>query len=357
MSRLSHHDLQDALEFVGQLHACHEPTALRRLTVRGVLRMIRADRVTFEHFAPTVPQLWAVAEPDTPYLPWMWETFLAHLNEHPGILHYQVTGDCSAVKISDFAATRKFHKTQLYQNLYRKIGYEDQMGICLAPRQREFFAVVVSRGNRSFSERDRALLSLLRPHIGQAHANARALDRLHRCRQGDSEVANWLKQTAILLNRNAQVRHCPEPARRCLRKYFGQEFQRNQLPAELDMWLRQQMVQHSKLLETDLKPAQPLVREINGSRAIFRLESANGSHLAIIVEEQSAPGTRSISALGLTRQQVRILLEVEKGKTNTEIASALFLSPHTVRTHLDNIFDILNVTNRTAAVARLRGIA
>jgi DNA-binding CsgD family transcriptional regulator len=34
---------------------------------------------------------------------------------------------------------------------------------------------------------------------------------------------------------------------------------------------------------------------------------------------------------------------------------SLFLSPTTVRTHLENVFEKLGVHTRTAAVARLRG--
>jgi DNA-binding CsgD family transcriptional regulator len=46
---------------------------------------------------------------------------------------------------------------------------------------------------------------------------------------------------------------------------------------------------------------------------------------------------------------------VERGKTNAEIAEILWLSPNTVRKHLENAYGKLGVRTRTAAVARLRG--
>ncbi|MNC81901.1 Transcriptional regulatory protein DegU [compost metagenome] len=39
------------------------------------------------------------------------------------------------------------------------------------------------------------------------------------------------------------------------------------------------------------------------------------------------------------------------GKTNKEIASALFISEHTVKNHLSRIFNKMNVTDRSQIIA------
>lgn len=53
----------------------------------------------------------------------------------------------------------------------------------------------------------------------------------------------------------------------------------------------------------------------------------------------------------LTARQRELLRLVAAGNTNAEIASRMFISPLTVRKHLENIFERLGVTNRAAAVA------
>jgi DNA-binding CsgD family transcriptional regulator len=68
----------------------------------------------------------------------------------------------------------------------------------------------------------------------------------------------------------------------------------------------------------------------------------------------AAARTRSIAVNGsgpLTPREHEILELVAEGKTNAEIARVLWISPGTVRKHLENVFDKLGVHTRTAAVA------
>jgi DNA-binding NarL/FixJ family response regulator len=54
----------------------------------------------------------------------------------------------------------------------------------------------------------------------------------------------------------------------------------------------------------------------------------------------------------LTPRQRQLLRLVAAGLTNRQIARHVGLSEHTVRKHIENIFERLQVTSRTAAVAR-----
>jgi DNA-binding CsgD family transcriptional regulator len=69
-------------------------------------------------------------------------------------------------------------------------------------------------------------------------------------------------------------------------------------------------------------------------------------HLAELV-------SRRVESVALTERQSELMQLVANGRSNAEIAAELHLSPHTVRTHLMNIYERLGVTTRAAAVARV----
>jgi DNA-binding CsgD family transcriptional regulator len=77
-------------------------------------------------------------------------------------------------------------------------------------------------------------------------------------------------------------------------------------------------------------------------------------HFVVLYRRAAARRARGVSSL-VTSRELEILALVSAGKTNKEIAGELWLSPHTVRSHLENAFEKLEVRTRTAAVARAFG--
>ncbi len=57
----------------------------------------------------------------------------------------------------------------------------------------------------------------------------------------------------------------------------------------------------------------------------------------------------------LTKRELEVIDLIEKGCSNKEIASRLFISSHTVKTHIMNIFKKTEVTSRTALMHKLKG--
>jgi DNA-binding CsgD family transcriptional regulator len=90
------------------------------------------------------------------------------------------TGDQrSVVKPSDFYSARQWHSTAMYTDFYRPIGQEHCLMVCLpralppAARPGRYVQLCLGRGpGPDFSERDRAVLTLLGPHLDQAYLEA-----------------------------------------------------------------------------------------------------------------------------------------------------------------------------------------
>jgi DNA-binding CsgD family transcriptional regulator len=153
------------------------------------------------------------------------------------------TGDQrSIVRTADFYSARQWHSTGMYTDFARPLGQEHYLMVCLPnalPRSvgpGRYVRLTLSRGpGPDFAERDRAVLTLLGPHLDQAYLDA--------------------------------------------------ERRRHPIPR-------------------------------------------------------------------LTPRQTDLLHLVAAGQTNTQIARRLGISEGTVRTHLENIYERLHVSSRTAAVTR-----
>lgn len=68
--------------------------------------------------------------------------------------------------------------------------------------------------------------------------------------------------------------------------------------------------------------------------------------------EPFAPKAAQQEALGLTARELEILQLIARGLSNREIASQLFVSESTVKTHCARTFDKLGAARRTQAVQR-----
>ena len=92
------------------------------------------------------------------------------------------TGDQrSVIKVADFYSARQWHCTGMYTDRDRLLGLEHYLMVCL-PRALpptagpgRYVRLTLTRGpGPDFSERDRAVLTLLGPHLDQAYLDAAA---------------------------------------------------------------------------------------------------------------------------------------------------------------------------------------
>jgi len=77
----------------------------------------------------------------------------------------------------------------LYNDYYRRIRIDHAMALPIYVRDGLLVSFVLNRSRRDFSDRERALLDVLRPHLARLYRRTAALERLT-AREG--EVLNWI---------------------------------------------------------------------------------------------------------------------------------------------------------------------
>jgi DNA-binding NarL/FixJ family response regulator len=72
----------------------------------------------------------------------------------------------------------------------------------------------------------------------------------------------------------------------------------------------------------------------------------------VIADYSGRPQSGHDAALleGLTEREVEVMREIAAGRSNSEVAEALFLSEHTVKTHISRILGKLSLRDRTQIV-------
>jgi DNA-binding NarL/FixJ family response regulator len=85
--------------------------------------------------------------------------------------------------------------------------------------------------------------------------------------------------------------------------------------------------------------------------AVSGLSVLDPGVLAAVVSANASPGVSPVAELpdGLTRREAEILTLIARGLTNAEIAGQLFLSGHTIKTHINRIFTKTGSRDRIAA--------
>ncbi|MCI0583320.1 MAG: hypothetical protein L0227_10630, partial [Chloroflexi bacterium] len=84
------------------------------------------------------------------------------------ITDYRVrTGDLSTIRMSDVIGRQRYHDSPLYREYFLPVGFDHVLDLGPATDRQRYRSVVLFRGHDTadFSERDRAVLELLRPHL------------------------------------------------------------------------------------------------------------------------------------------------------------------------------------------------
>jgi DNA-binding CsgD family transcriptional regulator len=358
MEYLTFNDTQSLLQGIQTLYTfCDlETFGVDALTI--LHQLVPSDLPTFHTTEVRTRRISHSFLPDCPgFTPEIDRVIDRHFGEHP-IIHHMPQTLHGAYQLSDFVSQQELHCLEgLYQQFLRPLDLEAQITFFLPnPNSGSWREVTQAdttlvgfslHRTQSFTERDRLILNLLRPHLFQAHSNAQHYQRLQ---QDISKLQQSLHHLdLVILNPAGQVQSISPQAILWLETYFSKPTISLQPPDHLWAWIKHQVTQNPDRQTTPL----PLRIQQDGKQLIIRLViDPIGEQYLLLLEEQPIFLSESLDLLGLSQRETEILFWVVKGKDNKAIAVQLSIGHSTVSKHLESIYRKLGVQSRTEAIAQ-----
>lgn len=341
VTRLRSSDLEAVLAFVGDAQELAGPDAFTSELLVELAALVPCEGVSFEEANVAERVLLAKVEsPPRPASPYDIKSLSteawAVMDASPIGAHRRRTGDFSMVKWSDLfgRSQRLRHEAQPECLLI------DMASVWLAPSLIHKISLVFTSERRDFTERDRLVVNVLRPHLIALYRAAGVRRLLTGALAGLERVSDQEGRGVLLRGRNGSLEFVSPRARALLTAYFGKSGPR--LPPQLETWVHAQAKRPDRSATT---PASPFVLARSGRRLVVE---AAGPALSLLLLAEEAT-----LQVPLTPREWDVMRCVAAGKSNAEIAGLLWIAPTTVRKHLENIYDKLGVHSRTAAVASL----
>ena len=115
--------------------------------------------------------------------------FDRHFHEHPLVRYHAYQRGANTQRISDSLPLEQFRRSALYNDYYRRIRIDHAMALPIYVRDGLLVSFVLNRTRRDFTDRERALLDVLRPHLARIYRKASALGGMT---AREAEVLRWV---------------------------------------------------------------------------------------------------------------------------------------------------------------------
>jgi len=276
------------------------------------------------------------------------------------------SGVLDVLTTEDIVPFRELTRTEYYNDFLLPQSIHHQMTIHLKSGRQVLGVVALfrSRRARGFSSRDKGRALAAAPYLSGALKGALASEK-HRALE--SVLPAILRERPweglVVLDRFLNPVYTNAQAERILSALNTPDGE----PGTPSL-LKAVSGPCKKLLAARERHAGPVEREGSVDLGSHGAGPAIRLRLRLVDDPESGPlflllleGEERVARLvgflrdrGLTRREMEVVQILARGARNAEIAEQLFISEYTVENHLKSIYRKLGVSNRTAAVHRLR---
>jgi DNA-binding CsgD family transcriptional regulator len=342
MDGLPERGVRAVLDLVGEAHDAQSLDEFRAVVLPSVRRIVRCDLSSYNEIADGQVVLATVTEPEVE--PWAHEAWARHAGENPLVKRIQHTRDGRAYRFSDVISAKELERLPLYRELFVPLALAHQIAVTLPSPASITIGIALSRGGRDFTERDRQLLNLARPHLAQAYRNAKLRERTAGTVQALQRGLDDSGEALIVLDRDRRVAFASSLARALVRAATRRELrEEGPLPEPLGSWAAGRRPH---------LPTAPLVVEA-ATPLLVRLIPGRSGELDVIVLERRGRtvGLSTLQAMSLTPREAEVLDSFVRGASTSDAAEQLDISPRTVHKHAQAIHAKLGVNGRSEAIA------
>ncbi len=265
--------------------------------------------------------------------------FVNHLDDFhrmPGVRTGEYFNSPHAFSLMDFMPVDRFRHSAVYETFYKQVDILHHLNLNLNRECNLQFQINVSRGRRAYSLTERFILDLLKPHLT---ARLRGMAHEHGQHPIFGRASLLHRQTWLLCATGGHVVRRSAGADRAL--IAVGEKAGDRLPPGWLGWF-DECTGGAEGPEA----LRPLVLRRGRARLLVHClpNPRSGEHRLVLQKEHA-------DKPALTTREHEVLHWIKAGKTNTEIALILGISPGTVKVHVEHILSKLQVSSRHAAAA------
>lgn len=197
---------------------------------------------------------------------------------------------------------------------------------------------------RSFSEgefkkHDLLTISILSHFLGLAFMRSFGKNSIAEYNTMFHKGIDNMKQSMIITDGNRNINYANHAAKGTIIRHYGQEKPETKFINSLGE-ITYSSTDYEEIIVDNLKLRKCLLPGSKNKQSI------------VFLDDNPPPSINSTIQEILTSREIDVLMLVERGMKNKEIAEKLFISVNTVKRHLDNMYGKLNVGSRTKLISK-----
>jgi DNA-binding CsgD family transcriptional regulator len=170
MARITDRQYRALLEVIGEANGAADLDEFRATILPAIGRLIPAEFASYNEIGADGSAAYTLSEPDVPG--WAHAAWGRLAGTNPLVERFTRTRDGRPYRFSDVIDADALRTSAIFRELYEPLGIEHQMAVTLPSPPAVTIGIALSRGRQAdFSDAERTLLGLARPHLIQAFRN------------------------------------------------------------------------------------------------------------------------------------------------------------------------------------------